>query len=261
MVYTPATTYFNQQASKLYHNLCVTLHPPPNLANLLGLGKKFCLERKRPKIDTSDTINRLKHSIRLRHWLQQANIQPPIDNPTADNADSMPILSLAYIPNLFIKSEWTPPSIQEGNTETRMMEFATVLRLAAISHHHERPRSNLSSLQHRQIQPIRKDPRFIVCLTDKNHGPAILERRQYIPWVYQDHLGHNNTYKRLTKAEATDLLTSTSDSLWQAYDTHRDNLPQAKRTYFNQGLQKSHTKYQVPRFYVTPKVHKTLWST
>jgi hypothetical protein len=49
---------------------------------------------------------------------------------------------------------------------------------------------------------------------------------------------------------------------WQgAYDTHRDDLPQAERTYFDQGLQKSHTEYQVPRFCVTPKVHKTPWST
>jgi hypothetical protein len=261
MVYQSATTYFNQQTNKLYHNLCVKLRPPPNLANLLGLGKKFCLERKRPKIDTSDTINCLKHSIRLRHWLQQANIPPHVNNPTANNANSTPTLSPAYIPNLYIKSEWTPPSIQEGNTETQMMEFATMLRLAAISHHRQRPRSNLSSLQHRQIQTIQNDPRFIVCLTDKNLGPAPLERQQYILWVYQDHLGHDNTYKRLTKFEAIDLLASTSDSLRQAYDTHRDNLPQAKRTYFDQGLQKSHTEYRVPRFYVTPKVHKTPWST
>jgi hypothetical protein len=211
MVYKPATTYFNQQTNKSYHNLCVKLRPPPNLANLLGLGMKFCLEQKRPKIDTSDTINRLKHSIRLRHWLQQANIPPHINYPTADNTDSTPTPSPAYIPNLYIKSEWTPPSIQEGNTETRMMEFATMLRLAAISHHCERPRSNLSSLQHQQIQTIRNDPRFIVCLTDKNLGPAILECQQYILRVYQDHLGHNNTYKRLTKFEAIDLLASTSD--------------------------------------------------
>jgi hypothetical protein len=142
-----------------------------------------------------------------------------------------------------------------------MMQFATMLWLAAISHHLEQPRSNLSSLQHRQIQTIRNDPRFIICLTDKNLGPAILECQQYFLRVYQDHLGHDNTYKRLTKFEAIDLLASTSDSLRQAYDTHRDDLPQSEQTYFDRGLQKSHTEYRIPRFYVTPKVHKTPWST
>jgi hypothetical protein len=63
----PVSTYFNQQTNKAYHNLCTTLRPPPNLTNLLGLGEKFCLELKRPKIDTSATIDRLKHSLRLRH--------------------------------------------------------------------------------------------------------------------------------------------------------------------------------------------------
>jgi hypothetical protein len=134
-----------------------------------------------------------------------------------------------------------------------MMEFATSLKLAAIACHQAWPRSNLSSLQHRQIKMIRNDPQFIVCLTDKNLGPAILERQQYIHRVHQDHLGHTDTYKRLSETEATDL--------WQAYRTHRHNLPQAKQTYFDRGLKKSHTKYRTPQFYITPKVHKNPWLT
>jgi hypothetical protein len=141
------------------------------------------------------------------------------------------------------------------------MEFATLLRLAAITCHRGRSCSNLSSLQHRQIQTIRNDPRFVVCLTDKNLGPAILERRQYILRAYKDHLGQHDTYKRLTKTEAQDLLASTSSSLRFAYRTHRDDLPQAERTYFERGLKKSHTEYRVPQFYITPKVHKIPWST
>jgi hypothetical protein len=100
-----------------------------------------------------------------------------------------------------------------------------------------------------------------VCLTDKNLGPAILEHRQYILQVHKDHLGHTNTYKRLTKSEAKDLLASTSCSLRLAYCTHSDDLPHAKRTYFDQGLKKPHTEYRVPQFFITPKVHKIPWST
>jgi hypothetical protein len=111
-----------------------------------------------------------------------------------EHAPSIPAPSPDYIPNLYIKSEWKPPPIPESNVELRMMDFATTLKLAAVAHHRARPRSNLSSLQHRQIQMIRNDRRFIVCLTDKNLGPAILERRQYIQRVHQDHIGHADTY-------------------------------------------------------------------
>jgi hypothetical protein len=99
-----------------------------------------------------------------------------------------------------------------------------------------------------------------VCLTDKNLGPAILERPQYILRVHNNHL-NTNTYKCLTGSEAKDLLASTSCSLQLTYCTHRDNLPHAKQTYFDRGLKKLHTEYRVPQFYITPKVHKIPWST
>jgi hypothetical protein len=205
-----------------------------------------------------ETIKRLKHSIRLRHWLQQPNNGYTRKNSVLAHSTS---IAEDYIPNLHIKSEWIPPAIQTGTIETRMIEFATSLKLAAIACHQARPRSNLSSLQHRQIKTIRNDPRFIICLTDKNLGPAILERQQYIHRVHHDHLGHADTYKRLSKAEATDLLARTSRSLRQAYCTHRNDLPQAKQTYFDRGLKKSHTEYRTPQFYITPKVHKNPWLT
>jgi hypothetical protein len=221
---TPALVYFNQQSNKAFHNLCITLCPPPNLTNLLGLGEKFCLEWKRPKIDTVETIKRLKHSIRLRHWLQQPNNGYTGKNSVLAHSTS---ITEDYIPNLYIKSKWIPPAIQTGTIKTWMMEFATFLKLAAIAWHQARARSNLSSLQHRQITMIRNDTRFTICLTDKNLGPAILERQQYIHQVHHDHLGHADTYKRLSKTEATDLLARTSRSLPQAYRTHCNDLPQA----------------------------------
>jgi hypothetical protein len=100
-----------------------------------------------------------------------------------------------FIPSLYIPSEWNPPIISHGITEVRMMAFATKLKLAAITKNRNNSRSNLRSLQHRLLNTLRNDHRFYVCLTDKNLGPAIMERQYYIQRVYQDHLDNSRTYR------------------------------------------------------------------
>ena len=49
------------------HNLCTTTPPPTNMAKLLGLGSKFCLQsRKLNKSYFDNVITRFKHDIRVK---------------------------------------------------------------------------------------------------------------------------------------------------------------------------------------------------
>jgi hypothetical protein len=43
---------------------------------------------------------------------------------------------------------------------------------------------------------------FVVFLTDKNLGPAIIERKEYIRRALKDHLLDQETYKQLTDVQA-----------------------------------------------------------
>jgi hypothetical protein len=158
--------------------------------------------------------------VRLQYWL------------THDPAALSLIAGDDYIPNLYVKSNWNPPPIADGNTELAMMTFANRIEALAKATQRRR-RSNLTPQQHRLIRVLKADRRFIVCLSDKNLGPAILERDIYIRRAYQDHLGNANTYRALTPMEAEHLLEDTASRLKTLIALHRSVLPPGELTYFD----------------------------
>ena len=69
--------------------------------------------------------------VRLQYWL------------THDPAALSLMASNDYIPNLYVKSNWNPPPITEGNTELAMMTFANRIEALAKATQ-QRRRSNLT---------------------------------------------------------------------------------------------------------------------
>ncbi len=45
-------------------------------------------------------------------------------------------------------------------------------------------------------------------MTDKNLGPAVIERDVYIKRVFDDHLLKTDTYRRIEPTEAAEILTT-----------------------------------------------------
>ena len=64
------------------------------------------------------------------------------------------------------------------------------------------PKSNLTQREHKMLQTLTEDLRFIIFMAEKNLGPCIMERERYIQKALTEHLEKGNAYKRLKKQQA-----------------------------------------------------------
>jgi hypothetical protein len=101
---------------------------------------------------------------------------------------------------LYVKSDdWNPPNeLIEMSLKARTSYF---LRRLKQSFRSRRVGSNLSPIQLHTLSILEKLEDFIVCPTDKNLGPCILEREQYIQQVFSL-LNDKDTYLRLSEFDA-----------------------------------------------------------
>lgn len=222
------------------HNLCTFLKPPAGFASLLGLGLKFCIQQKKPPKSLAPCVQKLARSLQIQA-LYGAN---------ATSSD--------YIPSLYIKSKNVleyPP----GNIFHHLHDFTASLSdlLANNTRSGSRLTFNLSKPQYNCMLNVKNDPRFIVCTTDKNLGPAIIERPVYIEHCLK-HLNQKDTYTQLTELEATQKISQARRLLESLREFHQLSLSKAERTYFSRSLQE---KVRIPLFYITFKVHKQPTST
>jgi hypothetical protein len=170
--------YFNQPANMSCHNLCSRLKPPPGFEFLLGLGLKYCIQKRKPPDCLKAALKRLTHSIRVKALM-----------------NSSTSMKRNYIPSLYVKST-TPLGPATGDVECRIEDFATTIQflLHQNATFNTRLNFNLSRLQYTCMRSLKNDRRFIVCMTDKNLGPAIIERERYIQYCLTDHLLKPSTY-------------------------------------------------------------------
>lgn len=220
------------------HNLCDTLKPPPGFNSLLGLGLKFCIETRKLTKNPSYTIQKLRHSIRLKAWInKRANTDEQRDE--------------TYIPALYVTSTFKPP-LAPGDIEYRIEDFSNLIEI----HVNNRPAStNLTRLQYTCLRSLKADTRFIICMTDKNLGPAIIERDRYIERCLRDHLFHAETYQQLTPTDALQQMLDTTKRLRYLRETHESQLSTAEQEYFKRSFQPNMNR-KIPQFYITFKVHK-----
>lgn len=237
--------FFSRFNNSQYHNLCSHLEPPQGLEYLLGLGHKFCIQTGRPSANASiATVTKLKRNIRMQHWIHSSDHEP--QNDSIENPN--------YIPKIYEPSSWAPPPIEDGDIEMRMLDFATQLHRAVTSANNKKAKFNLSYQQHSLIRQLKDDKRFIVCLTDKNLGPAIIERTVYFSKAFADHLGKDQIYQRLTVNTANKIMAETKQILTDLVDKHQSELCEAEKTYFQRSIQK--VGHRTPQFYLLFKVHK-----
>ena len=158
-----------------------------------------------------------------------------------------------YNPSLYIKSDWQPPNAN-AQIEHRIDKFETMLSSAREQIlNNTRPSSNLSSIQQNLMKTMKDNPDFIIVNTDKNLGPAIIEREVYIKNILTEHL-NTKTYKSITANEAHDILVKLERELtFLVTIEHERDLTDGEKQYFQQALA---TSDRIAQFYGTAKVHK-----
>ena len=111
--------------------------------------------------------------------------------------------------NLIIKSSWIPYEQDKEELENKLKTFISQLKsLHKLHISRLKKASNLTFTQKSHLNFLRNNKEFVILMSDKNLGPVIIERDQYIRLVLKEHLHDANTYDRLNEEEAHLLLNN-----------------------------------------------------
>jgi hypothetical protein len=218
--------------------LCQTTQPPAGTKNLLGLGLKYCVVPPKASPDIKKCMLKLAYRIRTKHHLITSN-KPQ---------------NQSYNPQIYVKLKgWNPPPAPL-TTEECMTNFEKKLKEAIKINNHRRDTfTSLTPNQKTTLNTLKHSKEFIIIPTDKNLGPAIINRDAYITQVLQEHL-LNPTYLQLSPEIATCRIGQTKQLLIDAFNTYKDMLTQPEIDFFMRSFKNHH---RTPIFYGMPKVHKT----
>ena len=183
------------------HDLTTYIKPPRNINSLLGLGLKFCPIPKTTFPDYSTCHKRFVRDVYIKDVF-------------ADRTDTTP-----FNPRLYVRSTWEPR--QEDVAPITVRRTSQFLSSTIPLFKKRRGRSNLLPHQKYLLCHLQNQHELMVIQCDKNLGPALIERQQYIRLVYCDHLNDTNTYKFMTKLEATNYIHCIAHLLCKFIKTHR----------------------------------------
>ena len=235
-----------QPTHKALHNLCKeNIQPPTGAADVLGLGLNFCVESPCPHQgqNFTNSLRRLHYSIRLFVYYGKFN------TITTTNDDE-------YEPSLYVKKDdWTP----EEKNITIEHKF-TLFRNALLAKYHNLSISkqyNLTSHNRYCIKELVHQTDLIKGFTNKNLGPFIMPRPDYIQQMLHGHLLNTDYYQLLSEANINSRISTQTDDLLKLLADHRENFPKLHQDYFDQSiklLDKTHK--HIPQIYGCPKLHK-----
>jgi len=240
----PCWFYFQRPSNLACHNFTSAHLPPPNFRSLLGLGLTFC---PRPPFTSNKNIE--KTITRLRQDLTNRFVY------AGDDSDK------DYDPTLYARSDRkTPTHLLSLELANRIDNFGTALRKLFLKWHSP---SNLLPHQQYVLHSLRNSPHIMACKTDKNLGPALIDRTQYIRAAFQNHLLHERTYKKLSRQQAEHQMRQTSDAISSWLRKYKKVIPKHEYTYLKRTHRLYNNKGEIafPQFYLLAKIHKTPMDT
>ena len=230
----PCWYYFSRPTNESCHNLCKN-DPPWNYRGLLGLGLTFIPKPRYTNYNMNEWTTRFRNDIYTATFM--AHMQSPV-------------------PRLFKRSDWCPPvGMINFGVRKRTENFIRRINGTFIK---KKTRNNMLPFQRAILASLRKNKKHVVFAADKNLGPCIIEREQYIHRALNDHLLDKTTYIQYTPYEARNKM--------QSITTYVESFISKYKPY----LQKSDVKFlertfevidPFPKFYITAKVHKCPWRT
>jgi hypothetical protein len=158
-----------------------------------------------------------------------------------------------YIPQLYIKLKKRFPPPAPLTTEDRITLVENSLREASrINNLQNHTFTSLTPAQKTTLTEFKHSKEFIILPTNKNLGPAVLNRDDYIAQVLQEHL-LTPFYLQLTPEMATQRITQTKQLLIDTFQTYRHLLTKPETDFFTRSFNNQHRN---PIFYGMPKIHK-----
>jgi hypothetical protein len=232
------------------HNLLTKHDMPAGTAKLLGLGLNYCLKEPSILATSENTYKRMTADVRRMYALRASAI------------------STGYIPKLYVKSDF---NFEEASDEIEdaIKDFRDAITSEQLQRSRmKKPQPNLTFHQLKLISYFKNNDTFIIVQGDKNLGPCILERKNYIYRACKEHLGNSTNYRQLTEAQARVKYLGLSylfDAWLSKYRPRRDKEPpadhicitNAEETFLRRA--KSRNPDRLARFRCTAKVHKDPW--
>ena len=94
---------------------------------------------------------------------------------------------------------------------------------------------------------------FVILNADKNLGPVIIEREEYIKNVLNEHLLDEDTYEQIEEINALKIIDDTRDKTMELIIENKEYLTPEEFRYFTRSFTQNNRH---PQFYSSPKVHK-----
>ena len=206
-----------------------------NYRGLLGLSLSFIQKPKFTNYKMSEWTDRFRSDFYTRVFM--AHCQTPV-------------------PRLFIRTDWTPPiHLINYGVRMRVERFIKNIQRAFI----KRPtKSNMLPFQRNLLTELRQNKKFVVFSADKNLGPCIIERQEYVKHALNDHLRDQTTYQRLTKNNAQNKMGTIETRLESFLEKFGKHLDKPDVKYLKRTV---NVKDPFAKFYLTAKIHKTPWTT
>lgn len=232
----PIWLYFSRPLNVAFHNLCANPKDCPKfLKSLLGLGLNFI---PTPQYCSSNNIDgdRFIKDLYTRCYFQGTPTKPA--------------------PKLFLRSSWTPPR-SDIPTEYRI-RIDSFLQSIKKQCPPKRSGSNLLLLQKTTLYNLRHNSNIVIFPSDKNLGPAIIDKQTYIKRALSDHLSDTTTYRQLSPT-AADSRAKAIRKIIKNFIEQNFKKQNPDRIYLERMLDACEDPFSY--FYLLAKVHKTPWKT
>ena len=171
------------------HDLRTIKSPPSNMATLLGLGPKCCIQDKKIDMQTLvTTIKRFKCDVRVNHY---AITEHGFENKPG------PMLHFKSTSNKIPRA----PNAIEG----ALKRFEIALRTAALNRKIHNT-TNITKLQENILKYFQNHLECVILQTDKNLGPCAMNRKNYIEQRIAKHLSNEKYYEIIDESTAQEYM-------------------------------------------------------
>jgi hypothetical protein len=235
----PCWFYFSRPSNTACHDMTTSHKPPPIFRSLLGLGLNFCPTPRftQPRIMQAN-LQRFKKDLFTKVFFAGEKSLPPA--------------------KLFIRSEWEP---DDADIPLELRRRLAMFRRKAVSLFRLRRARvpNLMPSQHAVLKALQESPHTLVTRSDKNLGPAVVERTDYIKAALNDHLYDRSTYQQVSPAHAQFDIGKIRAKVEKFISDFKKVLTKQDHTFLLRSLED--VKDPFPHFYITWKLHKTPLAT